>query len=92
MMVRVKMFATLQDISRTGEVSLEADTVMSALEKLVTRFEKLKPEIFEDYHQRQLKDKIKVMVNGTNIDYLAGLGTKLNEGDRVAVFPVLAGG
>ena len=91
-MVRVKMFATLQDISRTGEVELKVDTVMSALEKLVTMFEKLKPEIFEDYHQRQLKDKIKVMVNGTNIDYLAGLETKLTEGDRMAVFPVLAGG
>ncbi|MCJ7517791.1 MAG: MoaD family protein [Methanomassiliicoccales archaeon] len=91
-MVRVKMFATLQDISRTGEVDLKVDTVMSALEKLVTMFEKLRPEIFEDYHQRQLKDKIKVMVNGTNIDYLAGLGTKLIEGDRMAVFPVLAGG
>jgi MoaD family protein len=91
-MVRVKMFATLQDISRTGEVDLKVDTVMSALEKLVAMFEKLKPEIFEDYSQRQLKDKIKVMVNGTNIDYLAGLGTKLTEGDRMAVFPLLAGG
>jgi molybdopterin synthase sulfur carrier subunit len=91
-MVRVKMFATLQDISRTGEVDLKVDTVMSALEKLVAMFEKLKPEIFEDYSQRQLKDKIKVMVNGTNIDYLAGLETKLTEGDRMAVFPVLAGG
>lgn len=91
-MVRVKMFATLQDISRTGEVNLKADTVLSALEKLVTMFEKLRPEIFEDHPQRQLKDKIKVMVNGTNIDYLAGLDTKIKEGDRVAVFPVLAGG
>lgn len=86
------MFATLQEIAGTGEVRLEADTVMSVLEQLVTMFQKLKPEIFEDYDNRGLKARVKIMVNGRNIDYLDGLRTRLIEGDRVAVFPVVAGG
>ena len=92
MKVRMKMFANMQEISGTGEVSLEADTVMSALEQLVDMFARLKAEIFEDYGRRELKARVKIMVNGRNIDYLDGLETRLSEGDRVAVFPILAGG
>lgn len=92
MKVRVKMFANLQEISGTGEVLLEAGTVLSALEQLVDMFAGLIDEIFEDFDKRELKARIKIMVNGRNIDYLDGLRTALGEGDRVAVFPILAGG
>ncbi len=92
MPVRVKMFATLQEIARTSEVRLEAESVVEALEQLVTMHAKLLPEIFEDFEQRKLKQRVKVMVNGTDMDYLDGIRTKLKDGDRVAVFPVVAGG
>ncbi|MDD1767633.1 MAG: MoaD family protein [Methanomassiliicoccales archaeon] len=92
MKVRVKMFANLQEISGTSEVFLDAETVLSALDQLVRMFEGLKPEIFEDYERKQLMARIKIMVNGTSIDYIDGLKTVLREGDRVAVFPILAGG
>jgi len=92
MKVRVKMFANLQEISGTSEVFLDAETVLSVLDQLVRMFEGLMPEIFEDYERKWLMPRIKIMVNGTSIDYLGGLKTVLHEDDRVAVFPILAGG
>lgn len=92
MKVRMKMFANLQEISGTGEVLIDAETVLAAIEMLVSLFPKLTPEIFDDFESRRLRSRVKVMVNGRDIDYLEGLGTGLREGDRVAVFPILAGG
>ncbi|MDH7509208.1 MAG: MoaD family protein [Methanomassiliicoccales archaeon] len=92
MTVRVKLFATLQEIAGVNEIYIEADDVMSVLEQLVQKFSKLKGEIFEDYEARKVRPRVKVMVNGYNIDHLRGFDTRLVDGDRVAVFPVLAGG
>jgi len=92
MTVRVKLFATLQELAGISEIYIEADDVMSVLEQLVLKFGNLKNEIFEDYDRRKVRPRVKVMVNGYNIDHLQGFETRLIDGDRVAVFPVLAGG
>lgn len=92
MSIRVKLFATLQEIAGINEIYIEADDVMDVLEQLVSKFGKLKDEIFEDYERRKVRPRVKVMVNGYNIDHLKGFETRLVDGDRVAVFPVLAGG
>lgn len=92
MSIRVKLFATLQEIAGINEIYIEAENVMDVLEQLVSRFGKLKNEIFEDYERRKVRPRVKVMVNGYNIDHLRGFETRLVDGDRVAVFPVLAGG
>lgn len=92
MSIRVKLFATLQEIAGINEIYIEADDVMALLEQLVSKFGKLKDEIFEDYERRKVRPRVKVMVNGYNIDHLKGFETRLVDGDRVAVFPVLAGG
>lgn len=92
MAVRVKLFATLQDLAKTSELYLEASNVMSVLEQLVSKFENLRDEIFDDFDKKKVKMRVKVMVNGYNIEHLKGFETPLLDGDRVAVFPVLAGG
>ncbi|MCQ5375219.1 MAG: MoaD family protein [Methanomassiliicoccales archaeon] len=88
----MKLFATLQELAGISEIYIEADDVMSVLEQLVLKFGNLKNEIFEDYDRRKVRPRVKVMVNGYNIDHLQGFETRLIDGDRVAVFPVLAGG
>ncbi len=92
MTVDVRLFATFQEVSGRSELRLDAPDILGLLEVLTDRFESLKAEIFEDFEGRQIKERVKVMVNGRNIEFLDGLKTELKDGDRVAVFPTIAGG
>jgi len=66
-----------------------APTVRSLLDNLCNSSE---------HHQRvfdahgEVKSDITILKNGRNIVFLEGLDTKLNEGDKIAIFPPICGG
>ncbi|MFP4545478.1 MAG: ubiquitin-like small modifier protein 1 [Methanomassiliicoccales archaeon] len=91
-MVKVKVYATLQEIAGVEYEEVPAGTVGEALVGLTDRHPALVQEIYSDDSRSSLLDKVKVMVNGRNVDFLDGLETPIGAGDRLAVFPLIAGG
>lgn len=92
MSVQVRLLANFQEMAGTGQIDLDAGNVREVLDLLVDRYEGLSTELFESKDRGRLRDRVKIMVNGINIEFLEGLETELGEGDRVAVFPTIAGG
>lgn len=64
--------------------------VGEVLKELLSNKEKLHDRIFED--DLTLNDNIIILKDGRNIEYLDGLSTEVEEGDSIAVFPLVAGG
>ena len=90
--VKVKLFASFQEMAGTEQVEMEVSNVGEILHQLADRFPRLESEMFTSPSRDKLRSKVKVMVNGRNIEFIDGLNTKVESGDRVAVFPPIAGG
>lgn len=67
----------------------EGMTVGDLLRDLCSQSEAMQKACFED---GKLRDYVKLLVNGHNIQFLNGLDTVLKDGDVIAVFPPVAGG
>ena len=50
------------------------------------------PTLFVFDDKGNIRDYLKVMVNGEDIRELDGLNTVLNDGDQVVIFQTIAGG
>ena len=87
--IKVRLFANLREYTGAKELELEAGTVKESLEKLCKRFPGLENMIFKD---EEIQPYINVFLNGRNISELNGLGTALNSGDEIAIFPPVSGG
>ncbi len=88
----VRFFASFRDIVGRKEMDVEyryGMTVGELLHDLCSASEPLNKACFED---GKLRDYVKLLVNGHNIEFLDGLETVLKDGDVVAVFPPVAGG
>ncbi len=88
--VTVKFYATMREKVKTDHIELEADTFRKAIEILIKMHPLLKEEIIDD--DFELKDRYVYLVNGRNIVFLKGLDSKLKDGDKLAIFPPVAGG
>lgn len=92
MRVTVKVFATLRDVLKgksVVELTLpEEATVGDLIGELGSKFgvEVISRE------SGKLDPTIKILVNGREIIYLSGLGTKLKDGDVIALIPPVGGG
>lgn len=93
MKVTVKFYAYLPDkiggysvIELYLENSAKVSHVLSKLCENVKIREVLLGE------NQELKDDITLLKNGREIKFLDGLNTSLDEGDVIAVFPLVAGG
>ena len=84
-MVRVKLFATLRDI--TGKREIEVHDVSSVKELLAYLYD----EYGEEF-KKEIEEKNMILVNGHNILDGDGYDTKLKEEDEVAIFPPVGGG
>lgn len=70
------------------EYETDAVAVIDVLEELVSDYPDL--EIFVG--PAELRDFVSVMKNGRDITHLEGLDTRLEDGDKLSVFPPIAGG
>ena len=93
MKVQVKFLATIRGI--TGESSIELscyprDTAGILMQKLVKKY----GQRFEQITMAgiNLMPRIKMIINGRDIDYLNGLDTQLKDGDVIVIIPPIAGG
>ena len=80
------MFQNLVD---NEVLDVEASSIGELLEKLDEDYPELGDRVLDD---GELRDNIMVLVNGQNIEFLDKLDTDLDEDDRVAIFPPVAGG
>lgn len=70
------------------EYDADAVTVRQVLEELTTEFADL--ELFD--RPGELRGFVSVMKNGRDVTHLDGLDTTLEDGDKLSVFPPVAGG
>jgi molybdopterin synthase sulfur carrier subunit len=91
-MIEIKFLTRLIDITGTKNIQLEDITYINALiELLIEKYGKsFKEVLFDD--KGNIRDYLKVMVNGEDIRELDGLSTVLNDGDQVVIFQTIAGG
>lgn len=91
--MRVKLYATLRLKIGQPEVEVQAgpgDTVRDAIRQLLEQYPVLAPHVLSA--EGELVDHVQVMLNGRNIRLLDGLDTLLQEGQKLDVFPPIAGG
>ena len=90
--VTVKLFATIKDVFREGEICVplgRAADVGHLLQSICTSPARERA-VYD--HDRILRKDVTVLVNGRHMRYLDGLQTRLVEGDDVRLFPPLYGG
>jgi len=92
MTVEVRSFATFREA--IGEKSIDRDyddmTVRDALEALESEFDGLAGELLEG---DGVRPHVNVLLDGREVAYTDdGLETVLEDGDRISVFPPVAGG
>jgi MoaD family protein len=81
--IKVKMLTHLARAVGAQEAEVQADTVGKVLSALSKQY--------GAPFDAQVKT-CKVLVNGTNVAFLKGTGTKLADGDEVVLMPPMAGG
>ncbi len=92
MNVKVKVFAGLRDfMPREEDVDVAGGTTVSmVLERLCGQYPGLYEELFDS--PGQLKPYVNVLKNGRNVFFIGDMGTVLEDGDVLAIFPPIAGG
>jgi molybdopterin synthase sulfur carrier subunit len=92
MNVELRFFATFRQAvgSKVVEANYPADaTVGDVLEHLEGEYEGLAGQLLED---GDLRPHINVLKSGREVLHLDGLDTELEDGDRLSIFPPVAGG
>lgn len=91
MIVKVKAFANLREVFG-GEVSvrLKEGAVLKDLLSPVYLPPKALEAIIDE--SGNIKPSMLILKNGRNIRFLRGLLTRLEDGDKVSIFPPVCGG
>jgi molybdopterin converting factor small subunit len=82
------------------EISVQGETVGSAMQDLVAQYPTLRPHLFNlrpggleaEGGQAELRPFVNLFLNNENIKDLQSLGTPLKDGDRLMLIPSIAGG
>ena len=89
--MEVEMLGFIRRAAGEGRVEVDASTVGQLITTLVTRYgEGFSQELTTA--EGNLRTGVAVLINGRNVDFLQGLNTPLNPGDRVTIIPPVAGG
>lgn len=96
MKVKVEYLGHIKNITcntREEEMELASDsTVTDLLETLISKYgEPFKKAVYEP-KGADVKANYIITVNGYLLNQLKGLATKLNNGDYVALLPIVSGG
>ena len=97
MRVSVRFFTTLREVIGKKEETLkfsggEAVTVNTVLERLVELHGKSFAEYVYDQKNGKVRGFLQFLVNGRSISSFEGLGTRLSDGDVLAIIPPVGGG
>lgn len=92
-MPEIKFLSNLADL--TGEASLKIEyngEISGLIDDLDTKFEgkDFKTTITDD--EGQIKDFVKILVNGNDIRGTGGLDSEIKDDDEIVIFQTLAGG
>jgi MoaD family protein len=95
--VSVRFFTTLREVTGKKEEALkfsggEAVTVDTVLERLVELHGKTFVEYVYDQKNGKVRGFLQFLVNGRSISSFEGLGTRLSDGDVLAIIPPVGGG
>lgn len=89
--INVQFFATFRHIfgTKAMEIAVETGTNIGELLNLVFDTQERRKKIFDN---GKVKPYIIILKNGRHIQHLDGVETELKEGDKVSIFPPIAGG
>lgn len=88
--VRLRLFATVREAAGRSDLEVDASDITHVLSELSRAYGPKMSRLLSSADHAG--DRIVVLVNGRNIAQLDGLGTKLRDGDEVAIFPPVSGG
>ena len=96
MAVNVKFFANVRQLMGKDELTLELDpsknyTVRDILQEIATSEDKELSTMLVTV-QGGSRGAVRVIVNGREIHHLDGIETRVQDGDSITIFPLLAGG
>lgn len=93
MRVTVRLFGEFREAAGRDKVELELPPGASCGQAL-RQLAKLEPKVGELLFapSGEIRDHLHVFLNGRNVATLAGLETKLSQGDRISFFPPIGGG
>ena len=96
MKITIKGFFSIREsMGKVGQLEMEVDkaSVREILVMLSDRYGAgFKEEVF-DPETNDIRPENQILINGRHYRYSpAGLDTELNEGDMLAIFPLVAGG
>ena len=87
--MKINLFGNLRQKAGFSEKACSGATLRVALEELCVDNAALRAAIFDE---NDLQPHVRVMVNGQDSELAQGLDTPVSPGDRIAVFPPIAGG
>ncbi|MFB6081353.1 MAG: ubiquitin-like small modifier protein 1 [Halanaeroarchaeum sp.] len=90
--VELRLFANFREAvgQKTIHREFDADaTIADVLAGLEAEYEGLEDQFIED---GEIKPQVNVLKNGREVLHLEGLDTPVEDGDRISIFPPVAGG
>lgn len=90
---KIKLFATLRDIAKTRELTVEIRDGQTVAE-LIDSIREQKPELAAEIvnEDGELTGLVHILVHGRHIQWLDGLDTKIRTSDILVLMPPSAGG
>ena len=97
MRISVRFFTILREITGKKEETLEFPkgeevTVNRVLKQLSEKYGKAFDDYVYDHGTREVKGFLQFLVNGRSVSSSKGIGTKLSNGDILAIVPPVSGG
>ena len=88
--VTVKVYATIREKFNHDSVQILGSTFIEAIRKLVSEYPELKGEVLNE--DMNFKGAYIYLLNGRNVEFINKEKTLIKDGDKISIFPPIAGG